>query len=120
MNPQPPADVEAYLAACTPEARARLQEIRQVILTAVPEAVESIAYQMPAYKLAGKPLVYYAAFKAHLGFYPTATGLDDLEAEMAPWKASKGTLQFPWNQPTPLDLVKKITLRRAEVIRQKK
>jgi uncharacterized protein YdhG (YjbR/CyaY superfamily) len=76
-----------------------------MILKNAPGAVESISYGMPAYKLNGKPLVYFAAFKNHIGFYATPTGHEAFAKELSIYKQGKGSVQFPVNKPMPLKLV---------------
>jgi uncharacterized protein YdhG (YjbR/CyaY superfamily) len=106
MNTKP-ASVEEYIASFPPETQAILQEIRATIKKAAPDAEETISYGMPAFKWKG-PLVYYAAYKTHIGFYPTATGIAAFQKEIAQYKSSKGAVQFPVGQPVPLALIKKM------------
>jgi len=80
---------------------------------AAPEAVEVISYQMPAFKLNGI-LVYFAAFKNHIGFYPTSSGIEQFKKELSPYKWSKGAVQFPLDKPIPFALVKKIVIFRVK------
>lgn len=85
-----------------------LSDIRQTIKETAPEAVESISYGMPAYKLNNKPLVYFAGYKNHIGFYPTPSGIESFDSDLAKYKYAKGSVQFPINEPMPLALIKKI------------
>lgn len=80
----------------------------QIIRSAVPEAEESIAYGMPAYKLHGKPLVYFAGYENHIGFYATPNGHEAFKAEFAKYKQGKGSVQFLHDQPLPMELVKRV------------
>lgn len=109
MNVAPkPATVAAYLATFPAEVQRLLQQVRETIHQAAPEATESISYGMPAYKLNGRPLVYFAAFKHHLGFYATPTGHAAFAAELAGYKEGKGSVQFPLDKPLPLELISRI------------
>src|SRR5690606_9020069 len=85
-----------------------LHQIRTVIRQAAPDAVEGIAYQMPAYKLNKKPLVYFAAFPKHIGFYATPTGHEAFAKELSAYKQGKGSVQFPLDKPIPLELIRRI------------
>lgn len=101
-------NVDEYLRSFPQETQKILKEIRQIIQKSAPESVESISYGMPAYKLNGKPLVYFAAFKNHIGFYATPTGHSAFSDELSKYKQGKGSVQFPIDQPMPLDLIEKI------------
>ena len=107
-------EVEAYLEAVPEPARATLEKIRAAIRAAAPpEAEECISYGMPAFRYKGA-LVGYAAFKQHCSFFPmSASLLDDFAAELAPWRTSKGTLQFPPDKPIPAALIKKMVKARV-------
>ena len=100
-------DIDEYIAGFPPEVQVILEELRATIKKAAPEAQETISYQMPAFKLHGI-LVYFAAYKNHIGFYPTGSGIEHFKKEVSAYKGSKGTVQFPLNQPIPLDLISKI------------
>jgi len=100
--------VAAYMSQFTGSTRQRLDEMRDTIRKVAPNAVESIGYGMPAYKLDGKPLVYFAAFPHHIGFYATPNGHEAFKKEFAPYKQGKGSVQFPHDQPLPLDLVRRV------------
>lgn len=89
-----------------------LEQIRSVIKEHAPEAEESISYGMPAYKIKGKPLVYFAGYKNHIGFYATPTGHEAFADELSKYKQGKGSVQFPLNQPIPFDLIKRIVVFR--------
>lgn len=101
-------NIDEYIVAFPPDIRKKLQSVRQAIKDAAPEAVESISYQMPAFKLNGI-LVYFAAHKNHIGFYPTPSGIAAFEKELSAYPLSKGSVQFPLDKPIPLDLIKRIT-----------
>lgn len=100
--------VDEYIDSFPKDLQKILQQIRKTIKDAAPEAEESMSYGMPGYKLNGKPLVYFAAFKSHIGFYPTPSGVTEFAKALSDYKTSKGTAQFPLDQPMPLALIKKI------------
>ncbi len=105
---QKPATIDEYIAAFPADVQERLQAIRATIHAAAPQATEAISYAMPTFKLNGN-LVHFAAFKHHIGFYPAPSGLEAFAERLAPYKHSKGAVQFPLDQPLPLDLVTAIT-----------
>jgi uncharacterized protein YdhG (YjbR/CyaY superfamily) len=100
--------IDEYISAYPVDTQVVLEKMRQTISKAVPDAVEAISYQMPTFKLNGKNLVHFAAFKNHLGFYPTPSGIEAFNAELAPYKWSKGAVQFSLSKTIPFDLVEKI------------
>lgn len=105
--------VDDYIRQFPPAVQLILQDIRQVILNAAPGATESIAYNMPAYKLNGKPLIYFAAYEHHIGLYATPSGHAAFAKELAGFKQGKGSVQFPLSQTIPLDLIRKIVTFRC-------
>lgn len=106
-------EVSSYIANCPVMVQEVLEKLRSTIREAAPEAEEMISYKMPAYKYHGM-LVYFAAFKNHIGFYATPTGHKEFEKELAPYKQGKGSVQFPLNQPMPLLLIAKIVKFRVQ------
>lgn len=102
-----PGTIDAYIEGFPPDVRERLQALRDVIKEAAPEATEKISYQMPTFELHGN-LVHFAAFKNHIGFYPAASGIAAFQEELSAYKGAKGSVQFPLNQPLPIDLVRAI------------
>jgi len=106
-------DVEAYINSFPPELQELLCQIRTVILRVAPEAEESISYGMPTYKINRKLLVYFAAFKKHIGFYATPTGHKEFANELSKYRQGKGSVQFPLDHPIPLDLIERITIFRV-------
>lgn len=100
--------VDQYISSFPQEVQLILDQVRTIIRHAAPDAVESIAYGMPAYKLKGKPLVYFAGFKNHIGFYATPTGHAQFANELSNYKQGKGSVQFPLNKPLPTDLIRSI------------
>ncbi|MBS1636866.1 MAG: DUF1801 domain-containing protein [Bacteroidetes bacterium] len=99
--------VNAYIAGFPKATRELLREMRAIIMNAAPEAEETISYRMPAYKYQGI-LVYFAAYKGHIGFYPTASGIHQFQKEIAAYKSSKGAVQFPLDKPLPAGLITKM------------
>ena len=100
-------DVDDYISAFPPPVQKKLFQLRAAIKKAAPKAEESISYMMPAYKLNG-PLVYFAAYANHIGFYPTASAISAFKKEILSYKSSKGAVQFPIDEPIPLGLVEKM------------
>ncbi|OFX55506.1 MAG: hypothetical protein A2046_09860 [Bacteroidetes bacterium GWA2_30_7] len=100
-------DINQYLLDFPKEIQILLEQLRTTIKESAPEAEEVISYNMPALKFHGI-LVYYAAYKNHIGFYPTSSGIVAFKNELSSYKTSKGTVQFPLNKPLPLDLITKI------------
>ncbi len=109
-----PKTIDEYIARYSPEVQEILQKVRQTIREAAPEAEETISYQMPAFTLKGRSLVYFAAHKKHIGFYPTPTGIAEFKEELAIYGAGKGTAQFPFDKPIPYDLITRIVQFRAK------
>lgn len=101
--------IDNYIAKFPAEVQSKLQEIRGYIKEVIPNAEETLSYQMPAFRENGTILVFFAAFKAHVGFYPTASGIANFSHEFENYKWSKGAVQFPFDQPLPKDLIQRIT-----------
>ena len=97
--------VDSYLLELPAYQRERAEALRGLILRTAPEAVEHFAYGMPAYKLRGKPLVYFAVYKNHMGVYALPAAHAEFAVELASFKQGKGSVQFPWSQPLPLELI---------------
>ena len=100
-----PATIEAYIQTFPADVQAVLETVRRTIRAAAPDAVEAIAYGMPAYKYNGKPLVYFGGFRNHIGLYATPTGHAAFAGELSKYKQGKGSVQFPLSEPMPLDLI---------------
>lgn len=98
-------EIDQYILQLPEETRNILNKIRALIKEYAPDAIESIAYGMPAYKLNKKPLVYFAAYKTHIGFYATPSGHEAFKEELSKYKQGKGSVQFPLDQPIPYDLI---------------
>lgn len=99
--------VNDYIKSFPKEIQILLEKLRAIILENAPDAVESISYGMPAYKTFGKPLVYFAAYKNHIGFYATPTGHSEFANELSKYKQGKGSVQFPLDA-VPFELVEKM------------
>ena len=112
--------IDEYIKALPEDVQGILQKIRLTIRKAAPKAVESISYQMPTFKLNGKGLVYFAAFKNHIGFYPIPSGVKAFEKELLPYKQGKGSVQFPIDKPIPYELVRRIVRFRAKENQERK
>ena len=118
--------IDEYIKKFPPEIQEILQMIREVIKESAPDAVEKISYQMPTFALHGN-LVHFAAFKKHIGFYPTSSGMVAFLPELSEYKTGKGSVQFPLEKPIPYNLISRITkyrvaenLKRAEEKLKKK
>ena len=111
------ASIDEYIAAFPPAVQKLLQDMRATIRQAAPDAQEKISYQMPTFYLNGN-LAHFAAFKHHIGFYPAPRGIEAFAQELAAYKGAKGSVQFPLDQPLPLDLVRRIVEFRAAENRQ--
>jgi uncharacterized protein YdhG (YjbR/CyaY superfamily) len=101
-------NVDEYIRSFPVEIQNRLYQIRDTIKKKAPKAEENISYGMPGYKTNGKPLVYFAGYEKHIGFYATPTGHSEFAKELSKYKQGKGSVQFPLDQPVPLDLIAKI------------
>lgn len=106
--------VDQYIAGFDEPVQLLLKQLREAILEEAPEAAESISYGMPAYKLDGKALVYFAGYKNHIGFYATPNGHEAFAKELSVYKQGKGSVQFPLTSPLPLELVRKIVAFRKK------
>ena len=106
-------EFETYFAAFPQETRDMLREMYDIVKAILPEAQEKISYGMPCFSLK-QNVVYFAAFKNHIGFYPTASGVKAFENELVGLKFSKGAIQFPLEKPVPKELIQKIVLFRLD------
>lgn len=106
--------IDEYLTSFPENIQTRLQQLRAIVNELAPNAVESIGYGMPAFKLNGKPLVYFAAFEKHIGFYPIPSGMIAFKKELAIYKQGKGSVQFPLDQPLPIELIRRIVAFRVK------
>jgi uncharacterized protein YdhG (YjbR/CyaY superfamily) len=106
-------DTGEYIESFPFEVQEKLQKIRTAIRTAVPDAEEAIRYGIPTFRLEGTNLVHFAAFKDHLSFFPTASGVEHFQKELAAYELSKGTIRIPLDVPVPYDLIARIARFRA-------
>ena len=114
MNPRTkPQNIDGYIQSFPKDVQAMLESLRKTIRKAAPKAVEVISYQMPAFKQ-NSVLVYFAAFKNHIGFYPTSSGIAAFKEEISKYKNSKGAVQFPLDKKLPLGLITKIVKYRVK------
>ncbi|HQR08107.1 MAG TPA: DUF1801 domain-containing protein [Gemmatales bacterium] len=108
-----PRNIDEYIAACSPEVRSILKKIRLTIRRVVPKAEEKISYKMPAFYLDGD-LIYFAAFKKHIGVYPPVRGDEKLSRELARYRGEKGNLKFPLDEPMPYGLIAQVVKFRVK------
>ena len=110
---KPIKTIDDYIAQFPRDIQEKLQKLRKTIGESAPQATEAISYQIPTFKLNGN-LVHFAAFKDHISFFPTSSGVAAFEKELSRYKISKGTIQFPLDTPIPLDLVRRIVKFRVQ------
>ena len=106
-------DINSYIASFPKETQKHLEELRAIIRKAAPEATETINYGMPTFILNGN-LVHFAAFKNHIGFYPTPSGIETFKNELSGYEGAKGSVKFPIDKPIPFDVVTKIVKFRVK------
>lgn len=110
--------IDDYILQFLPEVQEILKTLRKVIRESAPDATEKISYQMPTFTLHGN-LVHFAAYKKHIGFYPTSSGIAAFQQELLEYKGAKGSVQFPLDKPIPYELISKIVkFRVAENIKK--
>src|SRR5512134_2358876 len=105
--------IDEYISTFPEDVQRILNELRQTIREAAPEAKETINYQIPTFTLHGN-LVHFAALKNHIGFYPTPSGMEAFSKELSGYKQAKGSVQFPIDQPLPLALIRRIVEYRVK------
>jgi len=105
--------IDEYIATFPKNVQNILEEMRKVIKESAPESEEAISYGMPTFKIKGN-LVHFAAYKNHIGFYPTPSAIEAFKEDLSSYKSSKGAVQFPIDKPIPFELVKKIVIFRVE------
>jgi uncharacterized protein YdhG (YjbR/CyaY superfamily) len=105
--------IDEYIATFPQNIQDILEKLRQTIRDSAPDAKETISYQMPTFKLNGN-LVYFAAWKDHIGFYPTSSAIETFKEELSDYKVTKGTVKFPLDRPIPFDLIKKMVKYRVK------
>jgi len=111
-------NIDDYIAGFPPEVQEFLEQIRTTIKKAAPAAMEAIKYRMPTFVL-NENLVHFAAYKNHVGFYPTPSGIEKYKDELLSYKSAKGSVQFPIDKPMPLKLIRKIVEFRVKEIQAK-
>ena len=114
----PPKNIDAYIADFPENVQHILKKIRRIIKDAAPDAVEAIKYQIPTFVLGGN-LVHFAAFKNHIGFYPTPSGIEQFKDALSGYNSAKGSVQFPLDSPIPYDLIERIVKFRVMESRDK-
>ena len=107
-------EIEKYLMQFPEEVQAVLRNLRKLIRQCAPDAEEKMAYGMPGYKTHGKPLVYFAGYKKHIGFYATPTGHHEFKEALSQYKQGKGSVQFPLDRPMPYELIERIVRFRVD------
>lgn len=105
--------IDAYIQSFPADIQKLLEQIRALIHEEAPQATEKISYQMPTFYLNGN-LVHFAAFKHHIGFYPTPSGIEAFAEELSKFKGAKGSIQFPYTQELPLELIRRIVRYRLQ------
>lgn len=111
--------IDEYISQFPESTQILLSQMRETIISAVPSPEESIRYAMPTIRYKNKNLVHFAGYSNHIGFYATPTGHEEFESELSKYKRGKGSVQFPIDQPLPLDLVRRITLFRISELDKK-
>jgi len=111
-------NIDEYIMTLPKEAQSIIQDIRKLVHEMVPGATETISYQMPTFKLGKAYVLYVAAWKDHIGLYPTPDGITAFEKELRPYKRAKGSVRFPLNEPIPYKLIRKIARYRAAQIQK--
>lgn len=109
-----PATVSEYIGGFPTAVQRALRAVRRAVRAAIPGATETISYQIPAYRLDGRPVIYFAAFASHVGLYPAPAGTPALQARIAPYRSGKASLRFPLDEPMPEGLIARIVKQRAK------
>jgi uncharacterized protein YdhG (YjbR/CyaY superfamily) len=113
-KPASPQNIDDYIADFPADVQEVLQKIRITIKKAAPKAEEAISYKIPTFNLKGQYLIYFAAYKKHIGLYPVPSGDEEFNEEISIYQAGKGTLRFPLDKPIPYKLISKIVKIRAK------
>ena len=112
----PASPIDEFISNYPPEIQTILQKIRALIQKSAPGAEEAMSYGIPTFKLNGKNLVHFSAFKEHIGFYPTPTAIEKFKKELSAYEGAKGSVKFPLNQPIPYALITKIVQFRVKEV----
>lgn len=113
MASQRNPEIDRYIADFPPPTQKLLEQMREAILKAAPDAAEVIGYNMPAYRLQGV-LLYFAGYKGHIGFYPSGSAIEAFQQELSVYKGAKGSVQFPLDKPLPVALITKMVKLRVK------
>ena len=113
-NQTAPKDIDEYIAGFPGDVQKILEKIRRTIRKAAPDAEETISYQIPTFTLKGRYLVYFAAYKKHIGLYPAPRGSEKFKQELSAYEGGKGTVRFPLDKPIPFDLISRIVMFRVK------
>lgn len=119
MTTAKPSNIDEYIAGFPKEVQTVLEQVRATIRKAAPDAEEAISYGIPTFKLKKTNMVHFAGFKNHIGFYPTPAGSEAFKDVLSAYKTGKGSVQFPLDQPMPLDLITRIVQFRIGQIFEK-
>jgi uncharacterized protein YdhG (YjbR/CyaY superfamily) len=111
------ATIDDYIAGFPPETQELLERVRAICREEAPGATETISYAIPTFDLDGRHLCHFAAFKNHLGFYPTDRGAEAFADELSSYKGGKGTVQFPYKDPLPADLIRRMVRHRVTQVK---
>jgi uncharacterized protein YdhG (YjbR/CyaY superfamily) len=114
-----PDSIDAYIEALPAEVQTRLRQIRKEIKKIAPRAEEAISYGIPAFNLNGTYLIYMAGYKKHVSIYPAPRGVQEFRKELSKYKGGKGTVQFPLDEPLPMDLIRRIVKYRLSVNKER-
>ncbi len=117
--PASPKNIDEYIAGFPRDVQEILEQIRTTIRRAAPDAEEAIKYRIPTFLLLSGNLVHFGAFKKHVGFYPTPSGIEEFKNKLSAYEGAKGSVQFPFDKPMPLSLIAKIVKFRTKETRQK-
>jgi uncharacterized protein YdhG (YjbR/CyaY superfamily) len=113
-----PANIDEYISGFPPEVQAHLKQIRATIKRVAPDAKEALKYRIPTF-VHDENLVHFAAFKHHIGFYPTPSGIEAFKDELSSYNGAKGSIKFPIDRPMPLDLIERIVIFRLTEVQAK-
>ncbi len=111
-----PRGIDEYIAGFPDAVQKILEKIRMTIRKAAPGSEETISYQIPTFTLKGRYLIYFAAYKKHIGLYPAPRGSEEFKEELSGYEGGKGTVRFPFDQPIPFDLIRRIVKFRIKEV----